>query len=160
MTDTLNNTYTVLVTSKTKGAPIKHLSIPCLELCGAYLLADLLHHVKEVLHIPSSSIYGWTDSIIVLHWLEGNPCYFKTYVGNRVSYIVDLIAPDCWGHVEGLENPADYASRGLTPSELLSHELWWSGHSWLRLDPSTWPRRLKSKPDATSEEVDKLCLHS
>ena len=160
MTDTCNNTYTILVTSKTKVAPIRHLSIPRLELCGAYLLADLLHHVKEVLHLPSSAIYCWTDSTIVLHWLEGNPRRFKTYVGNRVSHIVGLIAPERWGHVEGLENPADCASRGLMPSELLNHELWWSGPNWLRLDPSTWPRRPKSKPDSTSEEVDELCLHT
>lgn len=53
MTDASNNVYTALVTSKSRVAPIKRLTIPCLELCGAYLLADLLHHVKEVLHIPS-----------------------------------------------------------------------------------------------------------
>ena len=36
--------HTSLVMSKTKVAPIKRLTIPCLELCGAYILAQLLHH--------------------------------------------------------------------------------------------------------------------
>ena len=89
--------------------------------------------------------------------------------GNRIgvivdcspwTHIVDLIAPEHWGREERLKNPADCASRKLTPSELLSHGLWWSGPSWLRLDPSTWPRRPKLKPDATSEEVDELCLYT
>ena len=34
---------------------------------------------------------GLTDSIIVLDWSVGNPRHFKTYVGNKVSNIVDCI---------------------------------------------------------------------
>ena len=61
-------------------------------------------------------MYVWIDSTIVLNWPTGNPRRFKTYVGNRVSYIVDLIDPDHWNHVSGPENPADCASRGLRAS--------------------------------------------
>ena len=74
-----------------------------------------------------SNIYAWTDSTIVLNWLVGNPRRFKTYVGNRVSAIIDLIPPERWNHVPRIENPADCASRGLFPSELLVHDLWWHG---------------------------------
>ena len=94
MVDSKGDIHISLVMSKTKVAPIKRMSIPRLELCGAQVLAKLLDHVKDVLQVPASDIYAWTDSEIVLHWLSGNPRRFKTYVGNRVSDIVDKIAPE------------------------------------------------------------------
>lgn len=39
----------------------------------------------------------------------------------------------------GVLNPADCASRGLLPSELLTHDLWWNEPSWLSLPTSEWP---------------------
>ena len=110
------STQVALVSSKTKVAPIKRLTIPRLELCGAQLLAQLLHHVRLVLDIPLNRSYAWTDSTIVLCWLVGSPKRFKTYLGNRVSNIVELLGPEHWRHVNGVDNPADCASRGLFPS--------------------------------------------
>ncbi len=104
-----------LVTSKTKVAPIKR-SIPRLELCGAYILAQLLHHVKSVFDLPPSHVYIWTDSTIVLNWLDGSPRRFKTYVGNRTSCIVELI----WPHVNGADNPADCAQEDSFPQSFLN----------------------------------------
>ena len=141
ITDSTNKVYTSLVTSKTRVSPIKRLSIPRLELCGAQVLTKLLCHVKDILSIPVSSIYAWTDSTIVLGWLTGNPRRFKTYVGNRVSFIIDQLPPDRWRHVPGLQNPADCASRGLFPIQLKSHNLWWNGPEWLKQDLSAWPEQ-------------------
>lgn len=124
-------TQIALVSSKTKVAPIKKLTIPCLELCGAQLLARLLHQVQSALGIPLDRCYAWTNSTIVLHWLWGSPTRLKTYVGNRVSSIIELFGPECWHHVSGVLNPADCASRGLFPSELINHALWWEGPDWL-----------------------------
>ena len=124
MVDSAGAVHTSLVVSKTKVSPIKRLSIPRLELCGAQVLARLLHYVKEIFQVRLSEVYAWTDSTIVLNWLTGNPRRFKTYVGNRVSEIVDRIPPNRWSHVASADNPADCASRGIFPSELLDHELW------------------------------------
>ena len=65
--------HVTLVLSKTKVAPIKHLTIPHLELCGANLLTTLLHQVRKALDLPSGVVYAWTDSTVVLSWLSTNP---------------------------------------------------------------------------------------
>ena len=145
--------------SKTKVASIKRLTIPYLELCGTLILAQLLHHCKTVFHIRPDQVFAWTDSTIVLNWLTGNPRRFKTYVGNRVSHIVELIAPEHWGHIGGADNPADCASRGLLPSELLNHRLWWNGPDWLQCDPAAWPKLIHLAPNTPSEEEEEICLH-
>ena len=158
LTDSDGNVHLSLVIAKTKVAPIKRLTIPRLELCGAHLLAQLLNHVKEVFHLSLRDIYAWTDSTIVLNWLSGNPRRFKTYVGNRVCSILEHIPPDRWNHVSGTENPADCASRGLFPSELLEYELWWKGPPWLRSRPSEWPKQSKLPPSEPSDEERDICL--
>ena len=94
----------------------------------------------------------WTDSTIVINWLSGNPRRFKTYVGNRVSFI---IPPNCWNHVSGDQNPADCASRGLLPLELVEHSLWWNGPEWLKFQSSEWPKLSEVKP---SNEEREICL--
>ena len=62
--------HTSLVTSKTKVSPIKRISIPRLELCGAQILTQLLCHAKRILKIPVDSVFSWTDSTVVLSWLS------------------------------------------------------------------------------------------
>ena len=89
LVDPAGKIHTAIAMSKTRVSPIKRLSIPRLELCGAQLLTKLLCHVRRTLNVPVTSVFAWTDSTIVLSWLTGNPRRFKTYVGNRISYIID-----------------------------------------------------------------------
>ena len=106
--------------AKTNMARTKRLTMPRLELCGAVIVAKLLSHEAKILNVPKQ-VYAWTDSVIVLSWLRGNPRHFKTFIGNRVLEIHELTPPTCWYHVSGKDNPADCASRGLFPFELVQH---------------------------------------
>ena len=158
MTDSKGEVHVSLVESKTKVAPIKRLTIPRLELCSAYILTKLLEHIPLVLNIPIENIYAyWTDSTIVLNWLDGNPRHFKTYVGNRISFILDRISPSRWKHVPGHQNPADCASRGMFPHELMNHTLWWKGPDWLRSMLSDWPAQSELPCDDSESELPRMC---
>ena len=140
-----------LVTAKTRVAPLKPSSIPRLELCGASLLAKVLTSVRSALNIPLNQVYAWSDSTIVLSWLDGHPKRFKTFVGNRLAFILEALPTSTWHHVPTEQNPADCASRGLSPIELVNHSLWWEGPNWLLTEPVSMPNQpqlsLRSTPE-------------
>lgn len=144
-----------LVTSKTKVAPVKQQSIPRLELMGAVLLSDLVTEVAEVMNISKSNIHNWTDSSVVLAWLSGHPSRWTTFIGNRVSHILSLFDNDHWAHVTSAQNPADIASRGITPHELNGNTLWMAGPSWLQGENIAYTR-----PKSISTNMEQRTIKS
>ncbi|XP_075155812.1 uncharacterized protein LOC142229153 [Haematobia irritans] len=138
---------TSLVSSKTRVAPIKTLSIPRLELCGATLLAEMIDNILSQLSLASYSVHCWTDSTIVLAWLAKPPCVWATFVANRISKITGMKNPSKWAHVDSDSNPADLASRGAYPDEIIDNRLRWNGPQWLRKSPGEWPQPNSSTSD-------------
>lgn len=116
-----------LMTSKTRVAPLKPVTLPRLELNGAVLLSELLQSVWKATKLPFNEIRAFTDSMIVLHWIRSSPTKWKVYVRNRVQAVQDNCPTAMWSHIPGDINPADCASRGITARELASHPNWWTG---------------------------------
>ena len=73
-----------------------------------------------------------------------------------MSEILDLFSLNAYHHVASKDNPADCASRGLYPSQLANHVLWWHGLEWLGLPEMHWPA-LEQCPalDPDDEVVEK-----
>ncbi|XP_073979069.1 uncharacterized protein [Rhodnius prolixus] len=135
------NTTISLVMSKARMAPMKPVTLPRLELCAAHLLALTIHKVSLLFpQITTQNILAFSDSTIALAWITATPPpHWKVFVGNRVAAILEKVPASQWFHISSSQNPADCASRGVRPQELVSHQLWWEGPPWLKSNHESWP---------------------
>ena len=111
-------TQVAFVFRKARGAPMKALFIPKLELQAALLATRLKEDVLKVLTIPVSNTFIWTDSTTVLKWLNSDSMQ-PTFVANRVGEILESTTVDQWFYVLSGDNPAGTRTRGISAESLI-----------------------------------------
>jgi transposase InsO family protein len=130
---------TNFVMAKTRVAPLKKLSLPKLELMAATVGANLAVFLQDSLtnNFPNLQVFLWSDSQIVLHWLNSNKA-LPQFVSNRVQEAKRHFPPTSWRYCPTSDNPADLVTRGVTPDQLQSSAVWLHGPTWLCAE-SNWP---------------------
>ena len=117
--------------AKARVAPVKPMSILRLELTAAVISVNVASMLSQELAYTNMQEVYYTDSSAVIGYINNDAKRFHSYVGNRVQHIRDRSEPHQWHHVEGENNPADEASRGVTADKLLENTRWFQGPDFL-----------------------------
>lgn len=101
------------IIGNSKVAPPSGHPIPRLELCGAVLATELSEKITVNLDLPYDSVKFFTDSKVVLGYLNNRSRRFYNYVSNRVNIIHQRLKPEQWNFVSTENNPADIGTRSV-----------------------------------------------
>lgn len=104
--------------------------------------------LRNELEIQDLKEFFWTDSTVVLSYINNDARRFHVFAANRIQRIKSSTKPEQWAYVASEDNPADHASRGLTAEQLKTSN-WFTGPKFL------WKKELPDRECKVGEiEVD------
>ena len=145
--------------AKTRLAPLRQLSIPRLELCGALIAARLRETIVKEMTYSFARVFHATDSAIVRAQIQKENYGFGTFTATRVAEIQSKTNPDEWWWVPSECNPADLLTRVTRPEELHSNSTWQRGPEFLSRSVEEWPLR-KDPVEELPDRIETLITHT
>ena len=115
-----------LLYGRSKIAPVHSTSIPRLELCSAVLATQAARMIRKELDVE---VY-YSESKVVLGYIQNESRRFYVYVANRVQTIRNSTDPHQWRYIDTANNPADLATRCMSPDKLME-SCWLLGPEFL-----------------------------
>lgn len=98
-------------------SPSKITSIPKLELAAVVVSAKTSVMLKGELDMKIDREFFWTDSQVVLGYINHNACSFHIFVANCDA--------NQWHYLSTSENPAVHSTRGFRASDINSMNWLW-----------------------------------
>ena len=126
------------VMGKARVTPLKNVTVPRLELTAALVSTKTSSVLRQELDYEKVMEVFWTDSQVVLGYIRNDAKRFHVFVANRVQQIKDSSSPDQWRYVATNENPANEASHGVSPCDLLNNSRWLNGPAFLWEQEIPW----------------------
>ena len=154
----------MLVTSKSKIAPKNRITIPRLELNGAVLAKRLKEFVTGTIDLEFENVFHMVDSNTVLGYIHKPDSKLKPFEGIRVSEIQTSGTFEKgrlrdWSWIDGISNPADWATKPRVASEIGVNSFWQQGPTFLREEYEKWPIKLDFRVDRLEGEIQAKNVH-
>jgi len=150
--------HTTLIMSRARVSPMKHVSLPRLELQAALMATQMNEVIQKEMELEISLTRYYTDSQIVLAYIQNTQKRLKTFVANRVSQIHCQSKASEWRFIPGKKNPADMMTRGMSPAELMKNNIWIEGPKMLR-DENEEEKKVEVEIPDEDIELKKVTTH-
>lgn len=144
------------LSGKAKVAPLKHMTVPRLELQAAVLSSRLASSILNDLSLKIHQIYFWTDSMVVLSWIKSTNKRYKMFVGNRIGEISETTNASDWNWVSTNDNPSDAATRDAVAIDDIKENKWYKGPEFLLKTQEFWPVQPQMKIEESDELIEEI----
>ena len=144
---------------KSRVTPKKYVTIPRLELVAAVLSVKIAALIRRELDIEWKNETFWTDSKVVLGYINNNTKTFKIFVANRIQQIHEGSNVSQWRYVPSKMNQADDASHRLDSNKNTSSSYWFKGTEFLWHNETSWPAERTEAITDEDPEVKHLIVN-
>ena len=136
-----------LVMGKSRVTPLKSVTIPRLELTAAVVSVRVSQWLGHELDYQDVTEFFWTDSKVVMGYINNVTRRFHVFVANRVQQIHEHTQARQWQYIDTRSNPADAASRGLTAKQLLDDNYRWFKGPHFLWNPGAYQAETENTPE-------------